>query len=339
MTQTGLQTFSQPGAPASPAPQGIPSFLPATAIRARVNVVQSVMRDVMHEGQHFYAMGVKEVKLSTGEKKTSPNFALSKSGAEVLCMTFQFAPEISSAVIDLPDDRRPWKTRTKDWYENASGKRDFRWVDEEGEVFGYYEVLSTCRVYSATGNLLAQAQGSCNSMEKKYLGQSIGDLKNTILKMSQKRAFVAAVLLASGASDIFTQDLDEDEGGHGAQGAPAAAAPSRPASGKPEAYGSSLTEKQVSTAKGHADRLKLDHDASRRVLMAVSSGAKTDARAFMDILFSKDDERIKGAFLGHPAYAVQAAPAPAAAPAPEGAAPAAPAGPDGDPFGDQGWPE
>lgn len=37
----------------------------------------------------------------------------------------------------------------------------------------------------------------------------VAELTNTILKMAQKRALVAAVLIATNASDYFTQDLDD----------------------------------------------------------------------------------------------------------------------------------
>ena len=40
------------------------------------------------------------------------------------------------------------------------------------------------------------------------------DIVNTLQKMAQKRALVAAVLVATNCSDAFTQDL-EDDGGHG----------------------------------------------------------------------------------------------------------------------------
>jgi hypothetical protein len=36
-------------------------------------------------------------------------------------------------------------------------------------------------------------------------------LKNTIMKMAQKRAFVGAILLATGASEFFTQDIEDME--------------------------------------------------------------------------------------------------------------------------------
>src|SRR5215472_11233609 len=44
----------------------------------------------------------------------------------------------------------------------------------------------------------------------------IADLSNTILKIAGKRAYVASTLLATGCSDIFTQDLSDDEDGPGA---------------------------------------------------------------------------------------------------------------------------
>lgn len=46
----------------------------------------------------------------------------------------------------------------------------------------------------------------------------VADAANTILKMADKRAFVAATLLATGCSDIFTQDLSDDEDDPGSAG-------------------------------------------------------------------------------------------------------------------------
>ncbi len=71
------------------------------------------------------------------------------------------------------------------------------------------------------------------------------------------------------------------------------------------AYGPACTEKQINAAKGHADRLKLDHDSSRRVLAAVSHSSSKVARGFMDAMFSKDDAVIRGAFEGHEAWKVE----------------------------------
>lgn len=41
------------------------------------------------------------------------------------------------------------------------------------------------------------------------LNENPADVANTILKMAEKRAFVGAVLIATGTSDIYTQDLED----------------------------------------------------------------------------------------------------------------------------------
>ena len=63
--------------------------------------------------------------------------------------------------------------------------------------------------------MVGEADGCCNSMEIKYQKQKyrIYDLTNTICKMAQKRALVAAVLSCCGASNFFTQDLEAMAGG------------------------------------------------------------------------------------------------------------------------------
>lgn len=47
-------------------------------------------------------------------------------------------------------------------------------------------------------------------LEKQENPDVIG-LKNTLMKMSQKRAFVGAILIATGASEFFTQDVEDME--------------------------------------------------------------------------------------------------------------------------------
>ena len=58
--------------------------------------------------------------------------------------------------------------------------------------------------------MVGQGDGNCNSMENKYKKQQykVYDLTNTICKIAQKRALVAAVLSSCGASEFFTQDIE-----------------------------------------------------------------------------------------------------------------------------------
>lgn len=79
-----------------------------------------------------------------------------------------------------------------------------------------------------SGIKIAECEASCNSKEKKYAtrgewsknpqGASVKtqvetpmyDILNTLMKMCQKRAIVGGVILATGASDFFTQDLEDE---------------------------------------------------------------------------------------------------------------------------------
>lgn len=83
---------------------------------------------------------------------------------------------------------------------------------------GYYEARSQCTLQSHTGIVVARASGSANSNESWATGLSVWDAKNPVLKMAEKRALVAAVLVAVGGSATFTQDLED------AQALPAIAA-------------------------------------------------------------------------------------------------------------------
>lgn len=74
-----------------------------------------------------------------------------------------------------------------------------------------------------SGVVLSTCEGASNSWEKKYKekalwrgGIKVGmepvpvcDILNTLKKMAQKRAMIGAVIIATGASDYFSQDEDE----------------------------------------------------------------------------------------------------------------------------------
>lgn len=89
-----------------------------------------------------------------------------------------------------------------------------------GEPLIYYEVR--CDLYR-NGVKVGSGTGVCSSREKKYryrtvwvnkqpkqiLNPDIADIANTIKKMADKRALVAAVLIATAASSHFTQDMED----------------------------------------------------------------------------------------------------------------------------------
>ena len=88
--------------------------------------------------------------------------------------------------------------------------------DWTGEQHGLKEPLFhysyRCILYypKFNGHPVGEGTGSCNSLESKYRGNNWRfDLVNTLAKMAQKRAMVAATLITTGASGYFDQDLED----------------------------------------------------------------------------------------------------------------------------------
>jgi hypothetical protein len=107
-----------------------------------------------------------------------------------------------------------------------------------------------CEIYLLeTGMTIAECEGSANSQEDKYRERTVWkknskgvsestkeetpifNVLNTLQKMAQKRAMIGATILATGASEYFTQDVLEPEevAKGGATPPPAAAQPEQPA--------------------------------------------------------------------------------------------------------------
>jgi len=211
-------------------PQGY-LLAPAAALNAVLAVYQAkkdFIEKVLREGVDF------------GKIPGATKPALLKPGAEKLSSFFALTPTFHDVAV------------VEDW----TG------VDHGGEPFFYYR--QRCSL-SHGDRLVASADGSCNSWEKKYryrqaervcpdckkatiikgkteygggwvcftkkggcgsrfddgaqviegqqtgqtLNPDVAEQVNTILKMAQKRALIAATLIATGASDYFTQDMED----------------------------------------------------------------------------------------------------------------------------------
>jgi len=176
------------------------NFASASQIRAQVNLIQEVMRSVMKEDTHF--------GIIPGCKVPS----LYKAGAEKIMATFRLSAEPFADDLSTSDEAR------------------FR---------------VTVRLTSPTGVFVGAGIGECSSGEEKYkwracyiaeefnetpddrkrekwsqykgkpakkqkqVRTNAADLRNTVLKMAKKRAQIDAVLTATAASDIFTQDIED----------------------------------------------------------------------------------------------------------------------------------
>lgn len=117
---------------------------------------------------------------------------LFKPGAEKLCKLFNLYPrfELYKSI--------------EDWTGKDHGLNE--------PLFHYHY---KCSLYH-NGELICQGEGNCNSLEKKYRFDKYGkpnpriyDCVNTIAKMAQKRALLSAVLVATGASELFTMDMED----------------------------------------------------------------------------------------------------------------------------------
>ena len=145
----------------------------------RVNMVHQVLENVMKRDTHYGTVP------GCGSK-----MVLLKPGADVLAMTFRLVPQFAVNRTDMENGHRE------------------------------YDV--TCSMHGPDGSLLGQGVGSASTMEKKYRyrkddkgkrieNEDIADCYNTVLKIAKKRAHIDATLTVTGAADIFTQDLiDED---------------------------------------------------------------------------------------------------------------------------------
>jgi len=153
-------------------PGNEPMELSINEIKAQIQKIQEVMRQVMQNGEHFGVI--------PGTNKPT----LLKAGAEKLCLTFRLDPQYDST-------------------ERCDGD--------------HLTVKSKCSLFHiVTGRRIGSGEGSCSTKESKYAyrrtptgkitNDNLADQWNTVLKMANKRALVAAVLNATAASDIFTQE-------------------------------------------------------------------------------------------------------------------------------------
>ena len=159
------------------------------AAPAPVEIAPAYSRALASTAQHYKTMiafvaaqmkkGI-DYGIIPGTKKPT----LLKPGAEKLCRLFSLRPS----------------------YELIHFIADF-----DKPLFHYHYRCTLVR----QGEMVGQGDGSCNSREKKYEKQKyrIFDLTNTVCKIAQKRALVAAVLSSCGASEFFTQDLEGMAGG------------------------------------------------------------------------------------------------------------------------------
>ena len=81
--------------------------------------------------------------------------------------------------------------------------------DYDNPVTSFVQYEAKVIVYNREGDAVSEGYGSCNSSESKFLKQPFANRINTVLKISKKRAYVDAILTATCASSVFTQDMED----------------------------------------------------------------------------------------------------------------------------------
>jgi hypothetical protein len=204
MSENGLAIVDQPLAI-------MPVMAIQQAVERRAAMVEFV-RQIMVKGTDYGIIP------GTGDKPT-----LLKAGAEKLNTFFGLAPR----------------------FEVVASVEDWTGAAHDGEPFFNYHYRCTL---TRGQQVAGQGEGSCNSWEKKYRYRTVfsnkataedkangkletrtgrggrpydvyvvtnpnpADIVNTLQKMAQKRALVAATLLAVNASEFFTQDVEDMAG-------------------------------------------------------------------------------------------------------------------------------
>ena len=265
---------------------GVVAEYSAKEIRARIQLIQQVMKAVMQEGVHY------------GTIPGTPKPSLWKPGAEVLCTTFRVAP--SYRVEDLSDhDSIRYRVTCVGTHqvtlavlgegmgECSSNEEKYRWrnavCDEE------FNDASEDR------KRVKWQRGKEGAYQREMIRTEPADLANTILKMACKRAQIAMTINVTAASDIFTQDLEDippelrggmegdDRGNEPRQrGKPATQAPRARSSGN--GGGGRCTEKQAAMVGR-----KLDESGIREADFLT----QFNVNAIAELPFGKVDEALQ----------------------------------------------
>jgi len=169
-------------------------------LQARMQTILEVMANVLEEGKDY------------GKIPGTDKPSLYKPGAEKLMLTFELAParpsieDLSTSDeiryrINVPIEGPDGRVLAVGVGEASSNEEKYRWrkpvCDQE-----YEETPAQLRREK-------WFKGSSGPWKGKQIRTSPADIANTVLKMAHKRGFIHGTLLATGASSVFNQDLED----------------------------------------------------------------------------------------------------------------------------------
>ncbi len=189
----------------------------------QASLIKTVLDRVMQKDVHYGVIP------GTGTKPT-----LLKPGAEKICTTFRLAPAYEIKRTDIAEGHREYEivctlTHIPSGQIFGQGvgscstmesKYRFRKAEQTCPECGENAIIKGKQEYGG-GWLCFKKKGGCGAkfkegdpvIENQEMGRveydNPADYYNTVLKMGKKRAHVDAVLTATAASDIFTQDVED----------------------------------------------------------------------------------------------------------------------------------
>ena len=264
--------------------------MPIERLKGQINLIQQVMRETMKDGEHFGVIP------GCGKKPS-----LLKPGAEKLSTVFRLAPSYDIKRGDLANGHREYEITCKLTHISTGqvvgegvgscSTMEAKYRYRTGEVTPtgkpvpkeYWDNRDQ-KIIGGKGYSTKKVDGKWQIVEQgeRVEHDNPADHYNTVLKMAKKRAHVDAVLTATAASDIFTQDVEDMHGNGAVEGSASddglrGAEPSSPREEPPQRQPQPA---QTPAGNGGTSRPATDKQMAAITKMATAK-FKTDAAGFV----------------------------------------------------------
>jgi predicted RNA-binding Zn-ribbon protein involved in translation (DUF1610 family) len=198
-----------------------------TGIKDQMHAIRQLQKEVMVNGEDYGVI--------PGTNKPT----LLKPGAEKLCQLLNFSTRVEKVIRELPNGHREYDVKVTLHRRNEDGETfgegvgccstmesKYRWRNAQRKCPACGKSTIIRQKEEKGGNWLCVGndKGGCwakfpkgsPEIEQQQAGKvenaDIADVYNTVLKMAKKRALIDAVLTATAASHLFTQDMEEMAG-------------------------------------------------------------------------------------------------------------------------------
>ena len=273
------------------------SELTISDLTTQIRKIQEVMQSVMKKDEHY------------GLIPGTPKPSLYKPGAEKLGLTFMLKPRFKITKTDMDNGHREYEvlcelvhTPSGTFQGEGVGscstmesKFRFRWDNTGKEVPKEYWANRDLSLLGGD-QFVARKRDNQWLIFQRVEHDNPADYYNTVLKMAKKRAHVDAMLTATAASDIFSQDIEDlPEFQEKPQQAPESVSN---ASKKEEGNISARPQSSPQGAPGPQNDMKLTFAQKkgllRSMVMQLSENDEQSAKAYLKNLTKSDDGKYKG---------------------------------------------